>query len=183
MSKKGYKVVFMKILIALFALMMVSGVTFEPAAVDQAGQLSRLAIDSNGYWGYRTVPQRQVRRVLGITREQIRAGTVRIMKEEGEVLGFFALSGGRLTFFFLKPAFIGKGYGRLLFQEMARVAKEELKWSELRWESDPFAVGFYLKMGAEELGRVPCPLNPAYQSTLFFMRFYAKYNEQFYPIC
>lgn len=165
-------------LISLLAPCLLFAVTFEPARVDQAKQLTALAMESNAHWNYRNASSNVVKSVLGITAEQIKCDTVRVMMEGGEIVGFFALKRrpnimcltmNELSFFFLKPKYIGKGYGKLLFQEMKRVAKDELGWSALIWDSDPFAAGFYRKMGAKEIGFAPCPLNLRYQAPLFVL--------------
>lgn len=149
-------------------------VTFEPAALAHANLLSGLALDSNGHWGYRNATQRIVNQVLIVTPNTIKRDTMRVMKEGGEIIGFFGLRKNKcneLSFLFLKQNRIGKGYGKLLFHEAVRVAKEELGWHAMMWESDPFAAPFYRKMGAKEIGSNICPLNRSYQSPIFVLTF------------
>lgn len=155
-------------------------VVFETARPDQAPLLTKLSMDSNAHWGYRNAPPKIVDQVLTVTKEYFKNQTIRVMKENNEVIGFFCLRKqqssnskkiNELSFFFLKPDRIGKGYGKILFQEAVRVAKEELGWQAMMWESDPFAAGFYRKMGATEIGSNICPLNQKYRSPLFVVVF------------
>ncbi len=153
-------------------------INFQPAMPHHAELLTKLSLDSNAHWNYRNVPQKIVNQVLSVTKEHIRSDTIRLMVENHEIIGFFGLRNqenkylktvNQLSFLFLKKDRIGKGYGRILFQEAMRVAKEELGWQAILWESDPFAANFYRKMGARQIGAGPCPLNKNYQSPLFIM--------------
>jgi len=149
---------------------------FEEASSDQAEFLTQLAMDSNATYGYRNVSDQEVLQVFLVKEEHFKKGLIRLMKKGSEIIGFYGLMNleekeGKqvhtLSHLFLKPKFIGKGYGRILFQEAMRTAREELQWEALLWESDPHAEWFYRKMGAKKVGENPCPLNPFYKSSVF----------------
>lgn len=97
------------------------------------------------------------------------------MKIGPEIIGFYGLVCEQkedkrlniLSHFFLKPTYIGKGFGKILFKETIRAAKDELKWEGFTWESDPHAAWFYKKMGAKQIGDNPCPLNHAFRAPVF----------------
>lgn len=150
-------------------------ITFENANKDQAHFLTQLALDSNAYYKYRTVSDQEAIKVFRVNDEHINNGIIRVMKNHSEIIGFYGLiseeKGGKtvniISHFFLKPDFIGKGYGKKLFQEMIRTASEELNWDGLMWESDPNAAWFYRKMGAKKIGEIPCPLKPPGKAPVF----------------
>jgi GNAT superfamily N-acetyltransferase len=157
-----------------------NGITFEPAEPHEAEFLTRLSIDSNAHWNYRKASPATVNQIFTVTPQHIKNGTVRLMKKQNEIIGFLGLRNreakdgkrvNELTFLFLKRDYIGKGYGKLLFQEAVRIAKEELGWQAMLWESDPFAAPFYKKMGAKQIGSNICPLNNNYNSPLFVLAF------------
>lgn len=84
-----------------------------------------------------------------------------IAREHGEPIGFalyfhnFSTFLGRrglyLEDLFVEPAHRGKGYGKALLQQLARVAVERgcgrLEWSVLDWNAP--AIGFYESLGAK----------------------------------
>jgi len=148
---------------------------FENASPAQAEFLTQLAMDSNNVYGYRSVSDEEAIKVFMVTPEHFEKGIIRLMKAGSDLIGFYGLfceerEGKKLNIlshFFLKPEYIGKGFGRKLFQEAMRAASEDLKWKGILWESDPNAAWFYEKMGAKQVGENPCPLNPAYKAPVF----------------
>jgi GNAT superfamily N-acetyltransferase len=87
-----------------------------------------------------------------------------VLERAGVVLGFYGLLGnppvGALEWMFLEPTVIGRGYGRLMWNEATRQARA-LGFSRLTIESDRFAEPFYLAMGAERVGATPSPVDGA----------------------
>lgn len=148
---------------------------FKEASLDQAEFLTQLAMDSNATYRYRTVSDEKAKEIFQISANNFKKGVVRIMLLGSEIIGFYGLKdeivNGKvlhtLSHLFLKPGFIGKGYGRTLFQEVIRVAKEELGWSQITWESDPNAEWFYKKMGAQKIADRPSNFNPTYRAPIF----------------
>ncbi len=163
--------------VVLFILIMglVEGkITFERAGLDQLEFLTDLGLRANGVYHYRCVSDEIARAVFLVEDWHINDGIVRVMKEDAEIIGFYGLVRDKeiniLSHFFLEPMYIGKGYGKILFIEAMRAAKEELIWESLQWESDPNAAWFYRKMGAVQIGENACPLNPQYNAPVFLYR-------------
>lgn len=151
-------------------------VHFEDASPEHAEFLTQLAMRANATYGYRTVTDEEARHVFEVTEEHFNNGIIRIMKGPSGIMGFYGLVLSRtkngkelnlLSHLFLAPKYIGNGHGRTLFLEAMRVAKEELHWEALQWESDPNAAGFYQKMGAKKIGENPCPLDPNQRAPVF----------------
>lgn len=88
------------------------------------------------------------------------------LENENQVIGYLKLNEGdaqsekmknhcyEVERIYLKKAFHGKGYGRLLLEKAIEVAIEKGKnevWLGV-WEKNPNAIGFYKKMGFEVFG-------------------------------
>lgn len=169
-----------KFILCLFLWIKILGegseITFESANLEQAEFLTDLALKSNAIYHYRCVSDAEARPVFLVQEQHFQKGVIRIMKDEGKLIGFFGLASWTeengsttniLSHLFLEPEFIGKGYGKILFLEAVRVAKEELHWEAFQWESDPNAAWFYRKMRAKQLGENQCRLNPNHKTPVF----------------
>ena len=117
--------------------------------------LSAIAFAAKQYWGYPAEWMDQWKGELQLTSEYIKTQPVFIAKEAGKIVGFFGLNflegGSHLEHLWLRPACIGRGLGRALFEEAVRQARIA-HGIELRIKSDPNAELFYLKMGAVRVG-------------------------------
>ena len=93
-----------------------------------------------------------------MTPADIRASHVQVAASKDEILGVtqITLKGGvaELDKLFVDPAVLRSGTGRMLF-EWARLAAREAGATVLRIDADPYAAGFYRRMGAVDDGRSP----------------------------
>lgn len=113
-------------------------------------------ISSKGYWGYSQEQLEQWRSNLRFEDEYIYRNTVKLILDESEVIGFFAIVKGdidELDHLWLLPKAIGKGFGNLVFEKILSECKI-LDITEFYIISDPDAEGFYLKKGALKVGEV-----------------------------
>ena len=133
--------------------------TIEQANPAEAEALTAVAVAAKGYWGY---PQEWIelwREELVITAKQIRAGDTYVGRTGQEIVFVYAISPVCGTTFELEacwmaPAYIGQGYGRMLFAHLLQTVKAR-GGTRLEIVSDPHALGFYQKMGAVLVGEVP----------------------------
>ena len=73
-----------------------------------------------------------------------------VRDERGEVVGFVGVSGAKVEMLFVAPTCMGQGIGRqLLTHAITAFGAETLDVNE----QNPQAVGFYLRMGFEVVGR------------------------------
>lgn len=134
-----------------------SVLVFRRARVGEEGELSAIAWASKAHWGYPAAWMEAWRPHLTLTRKTLTAEQVWVAEIEatGRLAGFFSVrperGGWWLEHCWLRPEFIGQGWGRLLMAEIRRRARE-LGASEVCFTADPNAEGFYLKMGAERTG-------------------------------
>jgi GNAT superfamily N-acetyltransferase len=105
---------------------------------------------SKGVWGYEPERLRTWAAGLDLARE------IWIADDDGEAVGWVAVlppedGTCELDDLWIDEPAIGRGAGTALF----RFASDQARaWgaTSLRWESDPNAVGFYERMGAEVVG-------------------------------
>lgn len=122
----------------------------RPARPQEAAALAALAVRSKANWGYPSEFLRRFAALVALTPEVVATNDVQVGERDGELRGFYTLlhRGGLavLDDLWLEPGEIGRGSGRLLFEHAAsraRLAGASL----LEWEAEPYAVGFYTRMG------------------------------------
>lgn len=129
---------------------------FIDAEAKHAELLRDTLILSKGYWGYSQEQLERWRSDLKFEDEYVSRNTVKLILNESEVIGFFAIVKGdvdRLDHFWLVPRAIGKGFGNLVFDKILSECRL-LNISEFYIISDPDAEGFYLKKGALKVGEM-----------------------------
>lgn len=127
----------------------------RPAHPAEAGALAALAVRSKAHWPYPAAFVARFARGLALTAEVVGANDVWVADDGGAVRGFYTLlhrgTHAILDDLWIEPAAIGCGTGRLLFQHAAvRAATAGAR--TLRWEAEPYAVGFYERMGGTTTG-------------------------------
>ncbi len=132
---------------------------FLPAQLADAADLTAIAHRSKQHWGYPDEWMKMWAEELEIRPAFIEKETVIKAMLQEEAIGFYALQphatyeGTDLAHFWLLPEYIGKGHGGPMFAhvlETARAGGEE----RLIVESDPYASGFYEKMGGRKIGEL-----------------------------
>lgn len=132
-----------------------SPLSFRPARADEAELLTELCRASKAHWGYPAEWLAAWRDALTISPAEAAGGWVHVAECEGAVVGFFGLARParrwHLEHLWIAPAWIGRGWGRVLFQAaVAEAARRGARTVHIK--SDPHAEGFYLKMGAARTG-------------------------------
>ncbi|MFB7157361.1 GNAT family N-acetyltransferase [Lysinibacillus sp. NPDC056232] len=131
------------------------------AKVQDCHLLSHLAYKSKAYWGYTEDFLQQCIGDLTVTKEYIEKNQVFVMESDNKIVAFysFTINEMKLDALFIAPDYIGKGFGRIIWDHLLNKAKE-LGISEFTLESEPNAEGFYLKMGAKKTGTTPSIMFP-----------------------
>lgn len=127
------------------------------AKPDERELLDALAFRSKAHWGYDDDFMEKCREALCVKAEQIERGDVKVLVTRDGIVGFFCLcrDGNKawLDALFVDPGFMGLGYGKALFRAAAKHAARRGIGS-FTIDADPFARGFYEKMGATCVGTV-----------------------------
>jgi GNAT superfamily N-acetyltransferase len=133
----------------------------RPARPDEAAFLAALAVRSKGHWPYPAAFLARFARTLALTPDVVAANDVNVGERAGEVRGFYTLLHrgvlAVLDDLWLEPAEIGRGSGRLLF-EHAVARATAAGGTVLEWEAEPYATGFYERMGGVTAGWTDSPL-------------------------
>lgn len=127
----------------------------RPAKPEEAAGLTNLAHESKRHWGYPDNWISHWKDALTITPEYIEANQVRVVEDDEQIIGFYALvvtnDRAELDHMWVAPDHLGTGVGKALFVHAMRSAKGQ-NLTEVEILSDPNAEGFYQKMGAYRAG-------------------------------
>jgi N-acetylglutamate synthase-like GNAT family acetyltransferase len=139
------------------------------ATADDADALSDLAHRAKAHWGYPAHWMREWDAQLTIIPGYLELHEVWVSERDGVVIGMCALEdrGDRwnLEHVWVDPAAHGHGIGRaLVLHALCEARRRHHGVVELL--SDPFASGFYERLGARRAGDVPAPMPGARDRTL-----------------
>ena len=125
--------------------------TIVSASPKDADLLAGLEMRSESHWGYNSDFMEKFKRIYLITEEFIADHPTYMLKENETIIGFYGImqsdSEVSLEYLFIEPAFIGKGYGRILWNH-ALEEYRKLGISEFSIITSPEARGFYFRLGA-----------------------------------
>ncbi len=130
----------------------------RPARPDEADALRALAHRSKAHWPYDAAFLARVAPMLVLTPIEIERDAVHVLEVGGAVAGWHRVTlrdgHAELEDLWVEPAFIGAGWGRVLFEHAVAVAHARAA-AALEWDAEPFAQAFYERMGGVEIGRTP----------------------------
>ena len=119
--------------------------------------LTELTVRSKAYWGYDDSFLESARKELEFQASKFLPDFhVYILEAQGEPLGYFSLisvecNTVELHDLFIEPRYIGKGYGKELWDYAVNLARR-LGFSRLVLTADPNAEAFYARQGAVRIG-------------------------------
>ncbi|MDV3710290.1 GNAT family N-acetyltransferase [Elizabethkingia anophelis] len=122
-------------------------------------ELSEIAKKSKRFWGYSDEWMHLWDKDLTLTQEYIVTNEVwHIENESEDIIGFYSFYREnedfiRLDFLFIKPEYIGYGYGKLLINHFFSQAK--LLADKIVLDADPYAEEFYQKFGFKTVENKP----------------------------
>ena len=122
-------------------------VTIVNASPADAEVLAELEIRSESYWGYHSDFMDKFKKIYLITAEFIRNNPTFILMVDDKVTGFYGLllsDEVSLEYLFIEPEYIGKGYGKVLWNHALDECKKR-GIREFTIVTSPEARGFYLK--------------------------------------
>lgn len=119
--------------------------------------LTDIAIRSEAYWGYDASFMESFKSNYKVTEEFISEQPTFVLEELECVIGFYGLlcceDEVSLEYLYVEPSFIGKGYGKLLWNHMVYICKSQCI-KEVVFVTSPQAKDFYTKLGAVQTGEV-----------------------------
>jgi N-acetylglutamate synthase-like GNAT family acetyltransferase len=132
---------------------------FRKAHENESDYLSDLAIRSKSHWPYPEDYLEKSKELLEISPHYIDAHEVIVAEEDDKIIGFYAMEREFVEHFWIDPGYIGKGYGTEMFGNLMTQARE-MNLGYLYLYSEPFAIGFYEKMGWGRYGKKPSRIDP-----------------------
>ncbi len=128
-------------------------VTIRAARAKDGERLQRIAVEAKTHWGYDRARVEEWASVA-FSPGALRGKEIYVGEVDGQVVGWTALLRRGETCWlddlWVEPEWIGRGIGRRLFGHAANRAVE-LGARTIEWEAEPYAVGFYEKMGARHV--------------------------------
>lgn len=139
------------------------------AKSDEYSVLTEISFSSKKYWGYPDEYYAIWEKELTITRDYIDRNDVYVHELDGSITGYYSMielkedimvsnvrieAGNRLEHMFIFPELIRKGIGRRLFLHCIEMCREKAT-DRIRILADPFARGFYERMGCAFIKEYP----------------------------
>lgn len=128
----------------------------RPARPDDLGPMNAMILRAKAHWGYDAAFMAAVADELTITADAL--GPDLVVWHDHAPLGMARVvvpgRTARLEELFVDPAAMGQGIGAKLFGWAADRARQQGA-RVMRIDSDPFALPFYLRMGAVQVGEAP----------------------------
>jgi GNAT superfamily N-acetyltransferase len=124
------------------------------ARPDECAALTALALASKAHWGYDDAFMTACRAELTLEPADLQRARVRVADRGGVIVGFAGVALApepELEWLFVAPDAMGAGVGRLLLDDVSRLARAA-GVQRLRIESDPHAEAFYVGLGARRIG-------------------------------
>lgn len=120
--------------------------------------LTQIAHAAKAHWGYPAAWLQLWKADLTFTEATLDQHYVFCAERAGTIEGVYALSqdgaSGEIEHLWVDPEYIGQGLGRILFDHALHQARA-LGIQQLDIVADPYAEGFYAKMGARRIGDWP----------------------------
>ena len=127
------------------------------ARPDDVPGLSDLAFRSKAHWGYDAQFMDACREELAVPLAALASDVIRLVEVDGEPAAFYHLCETgtpaelEVEALFVVPECIGTGLGQLLWDDL-EIEAAKRSATRLVVQSDPYAEGFYLKMGMVRIG-------------------------------
>ena len=133
--------------------------TIKPYQGESLAMINELILRSKASWGYTREQLDLWKAGLKVTKADVAARYFFLGKITNRTILLYSLSEQSSTSCELEdcwvdPDFRGKGFGRAIFDDIG-VQMKRRGWERMRIVSDPFAAGFYRKMGAAQVGETP----------------------------
>lgn len=132
-------------------------IKFRKAILSEQKLLTDLAVASKASWGYDKEFIHLAMPDLIVREDSISNDRVTVLEYDSKLIGFYELDDEEepeMTALFVDQNFIGKGFGKLLWQEAIKEAKNK-GWKSFKIVADPFAAErFYLPQGCLQIGDV-----------------------------
>lgn len=130
---------------------------YRRAHTSESTLLSQLAYDSEAYWKYSEEFLDIFKKEYAVTEKYIEENIVYVLENTNGIIAYYSLvrhnNSTEMDFFYVSTQYIGKGFGRKLWNHLISQCRKE-GITEFDFVTSPQAVNFYEKMGAAQVGEV-----------------------------
>ncbi|MGM0380331.1 MAG: GNAT family N-acetyltransferase [Bacillota bacterium] len=132
---------------------------FRKAKLNDLDILNELAINSESYWGENSTFLEKFKKVYIITPRSLNNSYIIIMEKDTEIVGFYSLDIKKreLDYLYIKKDLIRQGLGKKMWKNMLSNCKK-IGLKMIYFVTSPEAAGFYVSLGAKEIGEVESKL-------------------------
>jgi streptomycin 6-kinase len=139
-------------------------INYRSAEAKDLAAANQLIRASKAHWGYPDDFMKRFMQLFGLTEAYLSENTIELMLDGDKIIGLYGFklhpdNSLELDYFFIHPAYIGKGFGKTLWDRARQCPKQFNMHSFILW-SDPEAETFYVKMGCHRIGMKKSPLLP-----------------------
>lgn len=131
------------------------------AYAKESDYLNHIAFESEGIWGEDESYMAHFSQDYCVTEDMILNDYVYVLEEGSKLVGFFAVLKGKdmgeLELFYVEKSYIGKGYGKILWNEMLALCKEK-NIEKIGLVASKDVADFYEKLGAVETKKMKSTL-------------------------
>ena len=143
----------------------------NPAKNEDLKIINELMHNSKKYWGYDDDFMNKFMDIFQLTKNYLETNHTWLLYKNNKLIGFYSLSMTpdnqlELDNFFIALDYIGKGFGKILWDHVIDTARHLEKNEFILW-SDPGADGFYKKMGCIKIGIKKSPMMPDRSPAVF----------------
>ncbi|HSI98862.1 MAG TPA: GNAT family N-acetyltransferase, partial [Patescibacteria group bacterium] len=153
------------------------------ARPDEIEVVRRLIVESMGHWDRGPAYLAEAAELMSLDAGDLERDEAFVVTIGPEIVGFsrVSLSGpsAEIEELHVRPGWIGKGFGRALFEHAAQAAAQRGA-VVLRWSTDPYALGFYERMGGRVIGTEPSGI--ANDAPLTLMEIELAHTEDHRPM-
>ena len=141
-----------------------NNLSIHPALESDLGLINSLVRRSKAYWGYSEEYMDKCMEIIAIRPKHLQQNIVKTCHKDQQIVGIYSFSlkddkSLMLDYLFIEPDFIYQNIGSYLFKAAVETAKSIGK-TEFILHSDPYAEGFYIKMGCHRIGDHPSTITP-----------------------
>jgi GNAT superfamily N-acetyltransferase len=128
------------------------------ARPDEVEVVRSLIVESMGHWDRSPAYLAEAAELMSLDADDLARDEAFVLTIGPEIVAFSRVSladrSAEIEELHVRPRWIGQGLGRALFEHAAQAARERGA-VVLRWSTDPYALGFYTRMGGRVIGTEP----------------------------
>lgn len=128
------------------------------ARPNEVDEIRSLIVESMGYWDHSPEYLAEAEELMSLDADDLARDEAFVLTIGTELAAFYRISlhgvVAEIEEMHVRPLWIGQGCGRALFEHAVHRAAQRGA-TTLRWSTERYALGFYLRMGGHTVGTEP----------------------------